>query len=355
MSRHSIGPRLDRRDDSPYWYIVWADGSGRLKRRTTGATDRAVAETTLAAFLLERGAADSPGIIPLIESYQAERGPLIAAVERVEYAAKPLAKHFAGKTVEDLTAASIREYVSGRSVRPATIARELTVLRAALRHAVKMGRLRAAPAIEVPPQAPPRERWLTRKEATKLLTACHLPHLRLFILLALNTGARRGAILGLGWDQVDLKHARIDFNPPGRAQTAKRRPVVPINRPLLAALKAARKGAKTEFVVEYQGEGLAGIRRAFNDACRAAKLKGVTPHTLRHTAATWMAQGGVPLAEIAGILGQSIQRTTERYIKHHPDHLRRGVDALSIGWGGIRAETVGNSGKRRKTVAVNGK
>src|SRR5690606_17672224 len=104
----------------------------------------------------------------------------------------------------------------------------------------------------------------------------------LFVLLALNTGARRGAILALRWDQVDLKQGRIDFNPAGRIQTAKRRPVVPINRPLLAALRKAKKAAKTDHVVEYQGEGLKGIRRAFRDACKAAGLADVTPHTLRH-------------------------------------------------------------------------
>lgn len=357
MSRHSIGPRLGRRDGSPYWYIVWADGSGRTRRRSTGQTDRPIAEAALAAFLLERGTAVSPGVVPLIESYQAERGPQTAAAERIGFAAKPLTRHFAGQTVEDLTSAAIREYIAGRAVKPATIARELTVLRAALRHAVKMGRLPAAPIIEVPPQAPPRDRWLTRKEATKLLTACHLPHLRLFVLLALNTGARRGAILGLTWGQVDLKNARIDFNPPGRVQTAKRRPVVPINRPLLAALRAAKKAAKTDHVIEYQGESLKGIRRAFKDACKVAKLKGVTPHTLRHTAATWMAQSGVPLTEIAGILGQSIQRTTERYIKHHPDYLRRGVEALAIGHGTgseLTRNRMGSGGKRRKSAGANG-
>lgn len=294
----------------------------------------------------------------MIESYQAERGPQIASGERIGFAAKPLAKHFAAKTVRDLTRTAVKDYIESRSVKPATVARELTVLRAALHHAVKMGRLHSAPPIEVPPPAPPRERWLTRKEATKLLTACHLPHLRLFILLALNTGARRGAILDLTWDRVDLKHRRIDFNPAGRIQTAKRRPVVPVSRPLAAALRAAKKAAKTEFVVEYQGEGLHGIRRAFRDACRAAGLKDVTPHTLRHTAATWMAQRGVPVQRIAEMLGQSVMRTTERYIKHDPDHLKDAADALSFGGKSTGAELarnrLGSGGKRRNTAGKNG-
>lgn len=179
------------------------------------------------------------------------------------------------------------------------------------------------------PPAEPRDRWLTRQEAAALLDACRLPHLRLFVLLALHTAARRGAILDLTWFQVDLDRGRIDYNAPGRTQTRKRRPVVPINAPLRDALVAARAGARSPYVVEYRGERVASVRRAFAAACRAAGLAGVIPHTLRHTAATWMAQAGVPLSTVAGVLGQSIARTTERYIKHHPDYLRAGVDALA--------------------------
>src|SRR5690606_33121584 len=99
-SRHSIGPRLGRRDGSPYWYIVWADGAGRLKRRSTGQTDRAAAETALAAFLLERGLSDSPSVVALLESYEADRAPHVAAADRIGYAVARLSEHFALSTVE---------------------------------------------------------------------------------------------------------------------------------------------------------------------------------------------------------------------------------------------------------------
>lgn len=328
MARPSRGPHLVRR--SGVWYIAWADGSGRSPRASTGTRDRAEAEQALAGFIVASGApaAAAPTIAVLLDRYLAARWPN-GPPNAERYAQQRLAAELGALTPDGLTPEQVRRYVARRGARPTTAARELTVLRAALSHAVDDRIIASAPKIAVPPPAAPRDRWLTREEAAALVDACRLPHLRLFVLLALHTAARRGAILDLTWFQVDLERGRIDYNAPGRQQTAKRRPVVPINAPLLAALSAARAGARSPYVVEYRGEKLASVKKAFAAACRAAGLAGVIPHTLRHTAATWMAQAGVPLSTIAGILGQSIARTTERYIKHHPDYLRSGVDALA--------------------------
>ncbi len=54
----------------------------------------------------------------------------------------------------------------------------------------------------------------------------------------------------------------------------------------------------------------------------------ISPHTLRHTAGTWMAQRAVPLWEIAGFLGQTHERTATLYSHHSPDHLARAREAL---------------------------
>ncbi len=64
---------------------------------------------------------------------------------------------------------------------------------------------------------------------------------------------------------------------------------------------------------------------SFGGACKRAGLVGVTPHVLRHTCGTWMAQRGVPLHQIGGWLGHTSSRTTELYAHHHPDFM---TDAL---------------------------
>ncbi len=83
----------------------------------------------------------------------------------------------------------------------------------------------------------------------RLLAECHDSHLRLFVLLALNTGARRGAILDLTWPQVDLVNGLINLNPAGRVQTAKRRAMVPISDTLREALVEAQATARSPYVV----------------------------------------------------------------------------------------------------------
>ena len=269
----------------------------------------------------------------ILERWYSERAGKLASPDTAYYAAKHLAAYFTG-SVADLTRESLRGYYTAERTKlagQATRARELTVLRSALHYAKKEGWLPEIPSIPVAPPNPPKERWLSRKEARALIAACDEPHLRLFALLALYTGARTGAILDLTWDRVDLTHNRIDYNPAGRPQTAKRRPTVPIATPLKKPLRDSRKAAGSQFVIEWRGQRVRRVKIGFGLACKRAGLTGVTPHTLRHTAATWMAQAGVPLAAVAAMLGQSIQRTTERYVKHSPEHLRDAVRALESG------------------------
>jgi integrase len=122
-------------------------------------------------------------------------------------------------------------------IQDGTIRRELTTLRAALYWAEGERLIPAAPAVRLPSKPAPRDRWLTRDEPDRLLAACVSPHVRLFVLVALHTAARRNAILELRWEQVDLERRLVHFNPPGRRQTAKRRVVVPINETLAVALQ----------------------------------------------------------------------------------------------------------------------
>jgi integrase len=175
-------------------------------------------------------------------------------------------------------------------------------------------------------------------------------------MLAIYTGARVEALLTLRWTQVALELRRIDLNPPGRARTRKGRPILPIPRRLLAHLSQIRqRGSDLGFVVTYAGRPIKSIKRAFGEACnagarwcdvRAAKreisdlekaslaesaerLRNSSPHTLRHTSATWMARSGVPFPVIAAYLGHTTSRTTEQVYAHHaPDYLGPAAAAL---------------------------
>lgn len=134
--------------------------------------------------------------------------------------------------------------------------------------------------------------------------------------------------MDLTWRQVDFVNGRIDLNPPGRAQTAKRRPIVPLHPKLREHLLRAHARATCPFVISHNGEPVGSIKTGFNSAADRAGIPDCTPHMLRHTAAVWMARAGVPLWQIGGILGHSESRTTELYVHHHPDHLKDAIRAL---------------------------
>lgn len=214
-------------------------------------------------------------------------------------------------------------------IRPSTIHTELGLLRSALLWAKRAKWIAEAPEVHRPQPSPPRDRWLTPEEAVALINGAGSRHIRLFILLALYTGARRGAILELTWDRVDLEQARIDFTAPGRFTGRKRRSEVPIQANLHSALLEAYSARLSDHVIEFAGQPVKSVKRGFREAVTRARLERVTPHTLRHTAATWAAQEGAPLWEIAGLLGHATIEVTQRvYAKHHPDFLKRAAGAI---------------------------
>ncbi|MDE1904997.1 MAG: site-specific integrase [Rhodospirillales bacterium] len=328
MSRNDE-PRLVRVAGRAAWHIRHAG-----RRLSAGSPDRAEAERALSLYKRGLGQqASAAAIGSLLELYLKDRAAAaIPGFARLRYSARQLGASLGAIPPESLAPADIRLYCRRRraaGAADATVRTELQCLRAALRWAARERLLAAAPPIALPPRPPARDRWLTREEADRLLAACGSPHLRLFVALALHTAARAGAILALTWDRVDLDRRRIDLREPSRAKTRKGRAVVPVNDTLAGVLAEARARATIPAVIEYAGQPVGSVRDAFRRAAERAALPGVTPHTLRHTAATWLAQAGVPLWQIAGFLGHSSPRSVEEtYAHHHPDHLAAAAKAL---------------------------
>lgn len=324
-------PRLCRVAGRDTWHIYHS-----RRRVSTGCTDRASAELILKNYLKDLAAPQVAVVSTalILERYLADREDrAIPGLERLKWAHKPLERLLGHKPPEALGEAECRAYARARGkegVASSTARTELQALRAAMNWAAGTGKLiAAAPPVALPPRPPARDRWLTRDEADRLLEACQRPHVRLFVLLALNTAARAGSILGLTWDRVDIEQRRINFNDPARAATRKGRAVVPINDTLLPPLERAYAGRVTNHVIEWAGGSVSSVKHAFHRATVRAKLEDVSPHTLRHTAATWMAQKGVSLWQIAGFLGHTnIKMLEDTYGHHSPSHLADAARAL---------------------------
>jgi len=362
MPRPNPGPRLRPPGKRPAFYIVWTE-NGRSKEQSTGTADLDEAQAALAAFIAERGRDTTgprdPARFPIAEAladYGDEHGPETVAPERIAYAIDTLLPFWGASTIGDVDERTCRAFGRWRGRSDGTVRRDLGVMRAAINHAFRHGRLTRPVHVWLPAKPNGRDRWLTRDEAAALLRAARRGrgtrlYLPLFVMLALRTGARKEAILSLRWPQVDLERGRIDLNPLGRRRTSKGRPVIPIPRRLGWFLRQARKrGNDLGFVVNLDGERLGDIKTAFRSAAVRAGLcepildgaggprldaknrpmmrPTISPHTLRHTAGTWMAQAGVPLWDVAGFLGHSHERTAELYSHHSPDHLARARAAL---------------------------
>jgi integrase len=222
------------------WYIDWTDpDTGKPRRVSTRQSQLLDAEVWRDQWLAGREQPEPPSqprIGEILDAYVEARHPHIESTATLEISVAAI-KHLVGNLEPNMLAAGlftdrrrhqrIPTAKSRNSKRPGrvrqkiisdgTIRREGGVLRAALAWAVKEKWINPpAPHVELPPVPPPRERWLMREEVAKLIEACATPHVRLFVMLAYYTAARRGAILELTWDRVHFERRRIDYERPGR-------------------------------------------------------------------------------------------------------------------------------------------
>lgn len=310
------------------YYVLYGP---RLKRRiSTGTRERGPAETYLAQYIAgsEDPQPKEPTVGVILSAYREDRLPKVRSKQTLQFSVAVLTARLGPLLPRHLTPSVIKRYAEERDASAGSILREIGVLRASLAWAVEHTWIATQPIISNPVPTPlPRDRWITKDEARRLLAACVEPHIKTFVMLGVMTAARMSAILEAKWTQVDWERRIIDY---GDGHGNKRRAIAPINPELERVLKAAKELSCTDFIVEWRGERVFTVKNGFSAACRRAGLKDVSPHILRHSAATWMTQDGVPLAEVARMLGDQ-EATVERvYAKHTPEYLRRAANALQL-------------------------
>jgi integrase len=308
------------------WYAVWRE-AGETRRRALRTASREAAERALIDFqraVAAEAAGDAGTVAGIFPAYLEHLGE--ARAERPRWAWRRLEPAFGSLRPDQIDRPACRAYAASRRRAGAgdgTIWTELAALRAALRWANR----RTPADIELPPKPPPQDRSLSRAEYDRLVAAADSPHVRLFIVLALATAGRMAAILELTWPQVDFERGLIRLGL--GEQRRKGRATVPMTARARAALEAAAAARTSEYVIEWAGGRVGKVRHGFATAAVKAGIPWATPHVLRHTAATWMAEAGRPMSEIAQVLGHSDSRITERvYARYSPDYLRQAVAAL---------------------------
>ena len=229
-------------------------------------------------------------------------------------------------TVEALD--QYRGHLRAEGVGPATINREMATLKHALSKAVEWKLLRKIAreelaAIKKYQEPDGRLRYFSGPaEADRLLHACDA-RLRPIVLAALHTGMRKGELLGLTWDLVDLTHGFI------RLKQKKNREAraLPFNETLWSLFSELRTRPDMPWVFhDAEGRRHNDTRHPFEEACEGAGLTDF--HDLRHTFASWLMMRGVPLATVRNLQGHTSPTMTLRYAHLSPKHLTSAVRVL---------------------------
>lgn len=367
---------------------------GRIFRRTgCGPDDRSEAEKQFQQYLAEKHAAEGlrregdPAEIPIadvISLYLQDIAPGHARPEETAQRAEKLLDFWAAPEIvhthlkqmhkpadydgmlDDVRGDTCRAYIAWRTSQPwrhatkskkprmvstAAARRELEDLKAAINHHRKEGYTRSVVSVVLPAKPSRRESWLTRDEAARILWAMwryrhpmtgerRRAAAARFFLIALYTGSRAGVVCGARLRKnattgyIDLKRGMLYRMGTAETETAKRRPPAPLPDRLIPHIRRwVRLGISRDYVVEYHGKPVKRVSTAFESAVTEAGFdpKEITPHVLRHTAATWLLQAGVDKYEAGGFIGATADTIDRTYGHHHPDYLRGAAAAMSGG------------------------
>jgi len=245
---------------------------------------------------------------------------------------------FGGKNLSEISpdlvdryrAERLRSYRPGSKslISPTTVNKEVALLKAMVNKAITWGYLEVNPLRNVKRLAEPdgRLRYLDAEEAERLLAACP-PRLSPIVLCALHTGMRRGEILGLTWDRVDMKQRIIQVT---GTKTGRNR-TIPINDPLLEALRHLPRHLGTDYVFWNQETETryVSIKRAWRTALKNAKITAFRFHDLRHTFASHVQMGLGDLRATQTLLGHADPRMTMRYAHLSDARLREAVRSIA--------------------------
>jgi integrase len=147
--------------------------------------------------------------------------------------------------------------------------------------------------------------------------------------LLLLTGARRGEVLGARWADLDL--AEGVWTKPGATTKQKTEHRVPLSAPALELLTKLQADADDDAEFVFPGR-LGGhrvdLKKPWPKVCKAAGLKGVRVHDLRHTYASLLASAGFSLPMIGALLGHTQPSTTHRYAHLFDDPLRQATERV---------------------------
>lgn len=278
--------------------------------------DHTEAERTTVHELLERYAR---------EVSARKRGAEIEAIRLNTIKRSSLARH----SVAAITGRLITQWRDQRltQVSGSTVAREMTLLSHVFTVAIREWsfHLHCNPMrfVKKPASAKPRDRVLTDDERTSLIsscTKCHNPWIRPVVIFALETAARRGEIIALTWDSIDLQHgtSKLSVTKSGQPRT------IPLTQECIAMLRSLPRSLDGRvFPVTVET-----LKQAYARAVTRAGIDNFTFHDLRHDALTRLAKLGLNVLELRAISGHTTANMLQRYVSIDARELSDKLDKL---------------------------
>jgi len=262
----------------------------------------------------------------LLDRYEDEVSPLHKSHQVEKYRLKTLKRHLGDISITRLSPALLCKYRDTRlgTVSPASLKRELVILSSVINTAIKEWgiNLQSNPVsmVSLPKIARGRDRRLEAGEEAKLL-ACS-GELKRIIIVALETGMRRGEILNITRSHIDLAHQTL-LIPITKTDTPR---TIPLSSRAIGALREQLRGSDNVISIEettlfsYTARGLSG---AFLRLCRKHGLGNLHFHDLRHEATSRFFEKGLNPVEVATITGHKDTRMLMRYTHLRAEDLVR--------------------------------
>ena len=332
------------------WYVHFREDS-RTKTRSLWTRDQEIATLRFSGWLKEHKifteVVDDPTVEYCLDLWFTQwiEGRMLSE-NRYTSIVNNLNAYFGKMRVNDVERVHSRTYIELRAngligsnkAATGTIRNELQRLRACFRFMndkvePKEQRIpqNIIPYVEMPPASPPRSRVLSEQEVDLLRDTCsnhvingpgmrpsnRMSRVGRFVILAMETAQRTTAIQSLTWDQVNFERNQIKFNPEGRLQTNKKRPVLSISPKLRPVLERAKGEAINKFVLDKPTTNYEAVKRLGE----SLGIYGLHPHVFRHTWATRAVTRGVPIEKVAKFMGDTVETVRNNYEHLSPDYL----------------------------------
>ncbi len=304
--------------------------SKTVAKEELGRTKTAVVEGKLNPMRGRKSPLFQDFAVDFVKHKQSTIRPTSAS--RIEQALKPLKERFGLKRLDDISAFEIEKYRRDRKELgrvDGTINRELQTLRHLFNKAIDWGKAKSNPMkkVKLRKEENTRSRFLTDDEEVKLFRACG-NSLRDVVVMALNTGFRRGELLSLTWPDIDFERELITVQA-AYAKNGDRRSL-PMNKSTRIVLERMKTSAGTspQVFLNSHREAYRLVSTVFENAVERAEIENFHFHDLRHTFASRLVMAGIDLRTVQVLMGHKTINMTIRYAHLAPEHLKRAIEVL---------------------------